>query len=167
MDNGWKGFFKENIFLFLAFFVVIFGFIGLTIYNAIRDTRSNVIIYESGAYEEVPTIIKSFDVNEYKIIEKDDQDLAEFYLKQLVSMWSKDPGKLYDLMNDKAKSEYSSREEAINKLNKLRPSKVLQSKIDSYKVEKGNVIILTDQGIEFKLATDGINNYKIVFIGQI
>ncbi len=167
MDNGWKNFFKENILLFLLFFVVVFGFIGLTIYNSIRDARSNIIIYESGTYEEVPNIVKTYEVNEYKIIEKDDQDLAEYYLKQLVTMWYKDPGKLYDLMNDKAKSTYSSREDAINRLTKLRSSKVLQSKVDSYKVSKGEVIILSDQGIEYKLSTKGINSYKITYLGQI
>lgn len=167
MDKGWKNFFKENLVLFLAFFVVVFGFIGLTIYNTIRDVRDETIIYEPGAYEEVPTIIKTYEANEYKIIEKNDYDLAVYYLKQLVTMWSNDPGKLYDLMSDKAKNSYASRDEAIKKLTKLRSSKVLQSKIDSFKVEKGTVIIVTDQGIEFKLSTNGINNYKISFMGQI
>ena len=167
MDNGWKNFFKENALLFLVFFVVVFGFIGLTVYNMVNDVKDKNTIYDRGALIEAPDIVKTYDVNEYKIITKDDYDLAEYYLKQLVTMWNKDPGKLYDLMNDKCKNEYSSRDEAVKKLTKLRSSRVLQSKIDSYKVEKGVVIILTDQGIEFKLSTNGINNYKIIYMGQV
>jgi hypothetical protein len=167
MDNGWKNFFKENLFLFLVFFVVVFGFLGLTIYNAIRDYRDEHTEYVKEPIEEVTEMIRSYEANEYKIISKDDQDLAEYYLKQLVTIWDKDPGKLYDLMTTTARSEYTSREDAINKLNELKSSKVLRSAIDSYKVEKGTVIILTDQGIEFKLNTNGINDYKITFMGQI
>ena len=70
-------------------------------------------------------------------------------------------------MTEKAKNEYSSKDQAVKRLTKLRSSRVLQSKVDSYKVDKGVVIILTDQGIEFKLNTNGINDYKIAFIGQI
>ena len=84
MDNGWKNFFKENALLFLAFFVVVFGFVGLTVYNMITEVRNKNIIYEGGILEEAPKTIKNYEVNEYKIIEKDDQDLAEFYLKKIV-----------------------------------------------------------------------------------
>ena len=141
MDNGWKNFFKENALLFLVFFVVVFGFVGLTVYNMITEARNKNIIYEGGILEEAPKTIKNYEVNEYKIIEKDDQDLAEFYLKKIVKIWSEDPGKLYDLMTEKAKNEYSSKDQAVKRLTKLRSSRVLQSKVDSYKVDKGVVII--------------------------
>ena len=167
MNNEWKDFFKENAFLFLVFFVIVFGFVGLTVYNGIRDARLNNEKYETQLPEEMPLVIRSYEANEYKVITKSDQELAEYYLKQLVTYWYNDPGKLYDLMTDKEKNEYSSREEAVNRLTKLRSSKVLQSKVDAYKVEAGVVTILSDQGIEFKLSTNGINDYKISFMGQV
>ena len=167
MENSWKGFFKDNIVLFLVFFVVVFGFLSLTIYNGIKDARAKKIIYEGGTYEEVKTIIKSYDVNEYKVISKSDQDLAEFYLRKLVKMWDEDPGALYDLMSNKAKNEYTSRDDCIKKLNKLKSSRVRSSTVDSYKVADGVIIILTNENVEFKLVTKGINDYTIDFMAQI
>ena len=166
-NSGWKKFLKENEILFLIFFVVVFGFLSLTIYNVIRDAKSDFVDAGDGLLIEAPHIVKTYDVNEYKIINKSDQDLAEYYLKQLVEMWDKDPGKLYDLMDQSVKNKYTSREDAINRLNKLKSNRVLQSKVVSYKVDTGVVVILTNENIEFKLVGDGINDYKITFMGQI
>ncbi len=166
-NSGWKKFLKENAILFLIFFVVVFGFLSLTIYNVIRDAKSDFVDAGDGLLIEAPHIVKTYDVNEYKIINKSDQDLAEYYLKQLVEMWDKDPGKLYDLMDQSVKNKYTSREDAINRLNKLKSNRVLQSKVVSYKVDTGVVVILTNENIEFKLVGDGINDYKITFMGQI
>ena len=166
-NNGLKEFFKENALLFLVFFVVVFGFLSLIIYNSIRDARINSTELENGPLDQAPDIIKTYEANEYKIIEKSDQDLAEFYLKKLVEMWDKDPGKLYDLMDNKMKNKYSSREDAINRLTKLRSSKVLKSTVESYKVDRSVIVILTNEGIEFKLVGNGINDYTITFMGQI
>lgn len=166
-NNGWKNFFKDNALLFLVFFVIVFGFLSLTIYNGIRDAKIDSSEYRDGPLVEAPDVVKNYDVNEYKIIQKDDQDLAEYYLKQLVEIWDKDPGKLYDLMDDKVKNKYSSKEDAINRLNKLKSNRVLQSKVVSYKVENSVVVILTNENIEFKLAGNGINDYRITFMGQI
>ena len=82
-------------------------------------------------------------------------------------MWDKDPGKLYDLMDNKMKNKYTSREDAINRLTKLRSSKVLKSTVESYKVDGNIIVILTNEGIEFKLVGNGINDYRITFMGQI
>lgn len=166
-NSGWKKFLKENAILFLIFFVVVFGFLSLTIYNVIRDAKSDFVDAGDGLLIEAPNIVKTYDVNEYKIINKSDQDLAEYYLKQLVEMWDKDPGKLYDLMDQSVKNKYTSREDAINRLNKLKSNRVLQSKVVSYKVDTGVVVILTNENIEFKLVGNGINDYKITFMGQI
>lgn len=166
MENSWKGFFKENALLFVVFFVVVFGFLSITIYNGIRDARASKITYESGTYEEVPNVIKKYDVNEYKVITKSDQDLAEYYLRKLVKMWDNDPGLLYDLMSTSAKNSYSSREDCIKELTKKKSSRVRSSKVDYYSVNGGNIVIVTNENIQFKLNTKGINDFVIEYMGN-
>ena len=78
MNNEWKDFFKENAFLFLIFFVIVFGFVGLTVYNGIRDTRLNNEKYETQLPEEMPLVILSIQL-EFIMIMKNCKDyIADF-----------------------------------------------------------------------------------------
>ncbi len=167
MDKEWKKFFKDNMILFIIFIIVILGFVGFHLYRGINNLRDSKINYEAGILEEAPSEIRKYDVNEYKIITKSDQDLAEFYLHELVTMWNKDPGKLYDLMTDKAKKSYSSREDCINELNKMKNSNIMSSTVEYYKVDKSIVIIQTNDKRQFKLITKGINDYEIAYLGFV
>lgn len=167
MDNGWKGFFKENIVLFLLLFVVVFGLVGYKVYNFAHDKRNEKIIYGNQEPNVLPDIVKTYEANEYKVIETDDQDLAEYYLNKIVKIWMDDPAKLYDLLTDKTKSSYKNKEEFVKMLNYMESSFLKSSKVDAYLVDNSTVTIKTNEGIQIKLVTQGINDYKISYIGKM
>jgi hypothetical protein len=70
-------------------------------------------------------------------------------------------------MTDKAKNTYSSRDDCINTLNKMKNSNIMSSTVAYYKVNKAEVIIETNDHRQFKLITNGINDYKIAYLGFI
>lgn len=167
MNKEWKSLIKENMLLFVVFICVVLGFIGYHAYNGIKYLKNSKTNFDGGILIEAPNEIKNYEANEYKIITTTDQDLAEFYLHELVTMWNTDPGKLYDLMTDKAKNTYSSRDDCINTLNKMKNSNIMSSTVAYYKVNKAEVIIETNDHRQFKLITNGINDYKIAYLGFV
>ena len=70
-------------------------------------------------------------------------------------------------MSEKCKSYYDSRDAFINYINKFKSSKTASSYVDYYKVTGTNIIIMTNESIEFKLEHKGINDYKITLVAKI
>lgn len=164
--NAIKQFVKENLLLSILFVIVVGTFIGSGIYKGIKNAVDSNTKYEVKT-EEVEYINRNYEVNEYKIITKDEQDLAEFYYKKIRYMWLNDPGAIYDLMSEKCKSYYDSRDAFINYINKFKSSKTASSYVDYYKVTGTNIIIMTNESVEFKLEHKGINDYKITLVAKI
>ena len=160
-----KEFIKENfIWCFLLVFV-IFGLGGAKIYKAINK---KVIDSRTTKHEEVRLEYepKNYEVNQYKVINRTDEELAEFYYNQIKKMWINNPGEIYDRMSEKAKSLNGTREEFINKISKYVTSQTKDSTVAYYKVEGGKVVILTNEYMEIILETNGINDYKITLMAQ-
>ena len=160
-----KEFIKENfIWCFLLAFV-IFGLGGAKLYNFVQKK-----VIDSKPYEQQSINIeyepKNYGVNQYKVIEKDNQDLAEFYYDKIKKMWLNNPGEIYDRMTDKAKARNGTREEFIKKISKFITSKTPTSIVELYKVEGSKVVIVTNEKMQIILDTNGINDYKITLIAQ-
>ena len=160
-----KEFIKENfIWCFLLAFI-IFGLGGAKIYKAINDKIINSRTYEKQVinFEYEP---KNYKVNQYKVIEKDNQDLAVFYYDKIKKMWLNNPGEIYDRMSDKAKSLNGTREEFIKKISKFITVNTPSSTAAYYRVEGGTIVILSSEKMQIVLETNGINDYKITLMGQ-
>ena len=160
-----KEFIKENfIWCFLLLFV-IFGLGGAKVYRAI-----NKKIIDSRTYEQQEVSIeyepKNYEVNQYKVINRTDEELAEFYYDQIKKMWINNPGELYDRMTEKTKSLNGTRDEFIKKISKYVTYGTKTSTVAYYKVEGGKVVILTNEKMEIILETKGINDYKITLMSQ-
>ena len=166
MDNGWKSFFKENILLFLLLFVVVFGLLGYKVYQFAHEKRNENIIYGEHEPTVLPDVIRSYEANEYKVIEKDDQDLAEYYLNKIIKIWMKNPGDLYDYLTEKTKNSFKTKEEFIKKLDHMKSSFTQSSIVDKYLVENSSVTIQTNEGIQIKVISHGINDFEISYIGK-
>ena len=160
-----KEFIKENfIWCFLLAFI-IFGLGGAKIYKAINDKVINSRTYEKQEInlEYEP---KNYKVNQYKVIEKDNQDLVVFYYDKIKKMWLNNPGEIYDRMSDKAKSLNGTREEFIKKISKFITVNTPSSTAAYYRVEGGTIVILSSEKMQIVLETNGINDYKITLMGQ-
>lgn len=160
-----KEFVKENfIWCFLLVFV-IFGLGGAKLYNYINNK-----VIDSRTYEKQVVNLeyepKNYEVNQYKVIERTDEELAEFYYEQIKKMWINNPGELYDRMTEKAKSLNGTRDEFIKKISKFVTSETPNSKVAFYRVDPGSVVILTNEKMEIILDSNGINNYKISLMAQ-
>lgn len=167
MDSGWKNFIKENIWLFLLLFVVVFGLGGYKLYSVVRFKINENAEFNGAVVKELPNTIKQYEANEYKIIEKDDQDLAEFYLSKIVKIWLNDPGELYELCDVKVKESYKSKEDFVYRMNKFKTTSTKVSTVDAYSVKGGTIVIQTNENMQFKLVTNGINDFKITYIGKV
>lgn len=161
-----KTFIKENLLLSILFVVVVGAFLGNIIYKGIRDAIDNNTPYEPEV-KEVYYQNRNYEVNEYKVVTKDDQDLAEFYYDKLRKMLMNDPGAIYDKMTKKCQEYYDSRDAFINYIVKFKSSTTATSVVEYYKVNGSSITIMSSDNIEFKLEQDGINDYKITLVAKI
>lgn len=168
MDN-FKKIIKENIPVIIIAVTLITVIVAYKVIDYVGGKKT----YYSGlnSQETVQYENKKYEENEYKVINVDQETMAQYYYKEIMNEIHNDPKTLWSRISDESKKEdyNNDYDKFLEDIAKIKTVTSKMNTLTDYGVrgDNNNIYILVDSAYnKFQVTEDGVWNIEVELLGK-